>query len=524
MMAEAAQALAGPNLRDGVPLAELREHEPFSGQVEGEPVVLVRRQDEVYAVGGTCTHYGGPLGEGLVSGNLIRCPWHHACFDLRTGAAVAAPALNPLPRWRTEVRDGRVFVLDKQQDAPLDPHGRSLPGPESVVIVGAGAAGSAAAEMLRSEGYQGPVVLIDPDADAPYDRPNLSKDYLAGRAPEDWIPLRPQGFYAAHAIERKIAAVSAIDTTLRRVTLSDGSSQSYGALLLATGAAPIRLPLRGADLPNVHVLRSLGDCRALIQEAGTARRAVIAGASFIAMEAASALGARGLEVTVVAPEAVPFARTLGAELGAFLRSLHESNGVRFQLGRTLREIRPDRVVLDEGSEIEADLVLLGVGVRPVLQLAEAAGLNVDDGIVVDEYLQTSVPDVYAAGDVARYPDAASGQSIRIEHWVVAQRQGQTAARNLLGQRQAFASVPFFWTQQYDVSISYVGHASAWEEAVVKGDPSLRDCRVEYVTGGELLALATIGRDQESLRTEAELERRNRVRPSRAAAHVEGITQ
>jgi NADPH-dependent 2,4-dienoyl-CoA reductase/sulfur reductase-like enzyme len=349
--------------------------------------------------------------------------------------------------------------------------------------------------------------MVDPDADAPYDRPNLSKDYLAGSAPEDWIPLRPAGFYGDHGIERVVARVTAIDGARRTVALSDGRSLDYGALLLATGAAPIRLPIPGADRPHVHLLRSLADCRRLIASVESAGRVVIAGASFIGMEAAASLRARGLEVTVVAPDEVPFARTLGTELGGYLRSLHEEHGVRFALGRTLAEIRQSDVVLDDGTAIGADVVLLGVGVRPVVDLAKAAGLGADDGVPVDAFLETRVPGIYAAGDIARFPDARTGEAIRVEHWVVAQRLGQTAARNILGRREAFDFAPFFWTQQYDVRVSYVGHAAQWDRVEVSGEPAARDVAIAYARGGAVLAVATIGRDRESLRAEVALERR-----------------
>jgi NADPH-dependent 2,4-dienoyl-CoA reductase/sulfur reductase-like enzyme/nitrite reductase/ring-hydroxylating ferredoxin subunit len=498
--------LTGPDLCAGVSLDALVEGQPLLGHAGDDAVLMIRRGEDVFAIGATCTHYGAPLAEGIVTGDVIRCPWHHACFSLRSGEAVAAPALNPLPSWRTEIRDGRVFVGRKQESDALAFHGRVAAGPSSVVIVGAGAAGSAAAETLRREGYAGPVVLIDPDADAPYDRPNLSKDYLAGIAPEEWIPLRPQGFHAGHGIERVVAAVTAIDTEARTVLLSNGRTLAFGALLMATGAAAIRLPLPGADQPHVHVLRSLADCRALIRSAETARRVVIAGASFIGLEAAASLRARGLEVSVVAPEAVPFARSLGAELGARFRSLHEQHGVAFHLGRTLSAIRENSVVLDDGTVLDADVVLLGVGVRPVLELARQAGLAGDQGVQVNAFLETTMQGVYAAGDIALFPDAYTRELIRVEHWVVAQRQGQTAARNMLGRRERFEAVPFFWTQQYDLQLAYVGHATAWERVDIEGDLQGTDCSIRFIDNDRVAAVATIGRDRESLTAEIELER------------------
>ena len=494
------EELSGPELRSGVGLEELAEGRPLLGQVDGEAVVLVRRGEEVFAVGATCTHYGGPLGEGLVVGETVHCPWHHACFSLRTGEAVGAPALNPISCWSVEVRGDTVYVGDRQESAPLDDLGRRAEGPSSVVIVGAGAAGGAAAEMLRREGYSGPITLVEPDEIAPYDRPNLSKDYLAGSAPEEWIPLRPAGFYAEHGIERVAATAAALDTARRVVTLSTGAELEYGALLLATGATPVALQIQGAKRAHVHILRSLADSRGIIAGTEGAKRAVVIGSSFIGMEVAASLRARGLEVAVVSPEAVPFERTLGVELGEGLRRLHESHGVHFHLGRTAVEIGEHAVRLSDGTELEADLVVVGIGVRPNVALAEAAGLRVDNGVLVNEFLETSAPGVFAAGDIARWP-SASGAPIRVEHWVVAQRQGQAAARNILGRRQPFTDVPFFWTQQYDLGISYVGHAADWDAMEVDGDLEARDFAVRYLKNGKVLALATVGRDQESLEME-----------------------
>lgn len=526
-MANDRAASPGPDLERGVPLTDLPEGEPFQGHARGEAVLLVRRGEDVHAIGATCTHYGGPLAEGLVVGDTIRCPWHHACFSLRTGEALGASALDGLPYWTVEIRDGMVRVKDRQDHPPLSPRGRSADGPESVVIVGAGAAGSAAAEMLRREGYAGHITLVDPDAAAPYDRPNLSKDYLAGAAPEEWIPLRPLAFYELHGIERIRARAERLDPGARTLKLDDGRTLSFGALLLATGASPVRPRLEGGDLPHVYTLRSLDDCRAIIRAAEQGRRAVVLGAGFIGLEVAASLGQRGLEVTVVAPESVPFHRILGPELGAMMRAAHEANGVAFRLGRTAARITSDSVVLDDGDTLAADLVVIGVGVRPDVSLAEQAGLAVGDGVLVDERLETSAPGIYAAGDVASWPHAARGGRIRIEHWAVAQRQGQTAARNILGQAVRFDAVPFFWTRHWGVGISYVGHAPEWDEARIEGDPAAHDCAIHYIAGGRTLAVATVGRDRVGLVAGAAFEASHRARmtagPAFAAPGSDGGT-
>ena len=496
---------SGPDLLAGVRFAELVEGKPLVGHAGDDAVLLVRQGQEVFAVGATCTHYGGPLGDGAIAGDSVRCPWHHACFSLRTGEPERAPALNPIPCYEV-VRSGDLVRVGGKRAASTAPAGSaSLPG--AVLIIGAGAAGHAAAEMLRREGHQGTIVLVGADADAPYDRPNLSKDYLAGSAPEEWIPLRPPEFYAEHRIDLRVGTrVTAIDPRARTATLADGGQLSWDALLLATGAEPIALDAPGAERAQVFTLRSLADSRAIIARTQGAKRAVVVGASFIALEAAAALRARKLEVAVVAPESTPFARVLGPELGAFLRGLHEEHGVNFHLGQTVQAIGAEDVQLSGGSRLPADLVLAGIGVRPVLGLAEAAGLVVDRGVKVDAFLQTSATGVYAAGDATRYPDPISGHDVRIEHWAVAQRMGQTAARNILGQRRRFSAAPFFWSVHYDLTLSYVGHAERWERIDIHGKLADRDCTIAYRVGEKTLAVATIGRDRVSLAAELAFER------------------
>ena len=379
--------------------------------------------------------------------------------------------------------------------------------PQKIVIVGGGAAGFAAAEMLRRQRYQGSIVMLSDDDAPPVDRPNLSKDYLAGSAPEEWVPLREEGFYAEQAIDLRLkASVIGLDARVRELELGDGSKLAYDRLLLATGAEPVRLPIPGSSLPHVHTLRTLADSRAIIAQAATARSAVVMGASFIGLEVAAALRTRGIEVHVVAPEKRPMERVLGPQLGDFVRELHEQHGVIFHLGDTASAIDARQVTLNSGGTIAADLVVVGVGVRPRLALAEKAGLALDRGVMVDACLQTSVPGIYAAGDIARWPDPHSGEAIRVEHWVVAQRQGQTAARNMLGAQETFDAVPFFWSQHYDVPINYVGHAESWDDIAIDGDIAGRDCTLRYMRQGRVLAVASIYRDAESLAAEARMER------------------
>jgi NADPH-dependent 2,4-dienoyl-CoA reductase/sulfur reductase-like enzyme/nitrite reductase/ring-hydroxylating ferredoxin subunit len=498
--------LKGPDFVHGIAAAELQDGEMLLGHAAGEAVLLAKRGGEILAVSATCTHYGGPLAEGLIDGDTVRCPWHHACFDLRTGEAVSAPALKPVACWNVERRGERLFVIGKSK--PRVGSVRATPsGVSSIVIVGGGAAGHAAAEMLRREGYAGKLTMLSADTTSPCDRPNLSKDYLAGSAPEEWIPLRPPEFFEEHEIDLVLGArVTGIDVARKSVTVEAGTTCAYDALLLATGADPVKVAISGGDLPHVHYLRTLTDCRAIIADLGAARRAVVLGASFIGLEVAAALRARKIEVHVVAPEARPLERILGPEVGDFVRALHEEHGVVFHLGRTAKAIDARNVTLDSGAILPADVVVVGVGVRPALALAEAAGLTLDRGIVVNEYLETSAPGIFAAGDIARWPDPHTGDKIRVEHWVVAERHGQLAARNMLGQKLRCTLVPFFWSQHYDVSISYVGHAEKWDRIDVKGSVAKRDCTLEFRRGDEALAVVTLGRDLESLKAEVAIER------------------
>lgn len=499
-MGSSSTPLTGPDLDQGVPFDSLREGEPLLGHTGGEASLLVRLGDEVCAVGASCSHYGAPLAEGLVVDGTVRCPWHHACFDLRSGEAVGAPALSSLPLYDVR-REGNLVRIVGKKAPPAKP---AVPrtAPSSVVVLGAGPAGAACVETLRREGYDGPITLVG--TEGPVDRPNLSKDYLAGNAPEEWLPLRPESFYAEQKVDLRLGPPArSVDLAAKTVELGDGSRLAFGALVLATGAEPIRLAIPGAELPHVHVLRTLADTRAIVAALGTAKTGVVVGASFIGLEVAASLRARGLSVTVVAPDAVPLARVFGDEVGAFVRGVHEEKGEVFRLGKKPARIEPGRVVLDDGEALDADLVVLGVGVRPRTDLAAAAGLTVDRGVVVDAAMRTSHEAVWAVGDVARYPLA--GELVRIEHISVAERQGRTAALAMLGRTPRVVDVPFFWSAHHDVTLSYVGHAERFDRVVVSGSLDARDATVAYLDGDRVRAVLTIGRDAASLAAERAFE-------------------
>jgi NADPH-dependent 2,4-dienoyl-CoA reductase/sulfur reductase-like enzyme/nitrite reductase/ring-hydroxylating ferredoxin subunit len=503
--------LEKPDLTMGISPDAIPDGGKVVGVVGEEDVLLVRRGQHFFAIGAFCTHYHGPLADGLIVENQVRCPWHHACFDLNTGEALRAPALDAVSCWNVVTENDKVFVRAKKSPVADRSATKQL---SSIILVGGGAAGLAAAEMLRRKGYSGSLRIISADSAAPCDRPNLSKDFLAGNAPDEWIPLRPAEWYAEQNIELMLGVrVTELDTKAKTVRAQTGQTYEYDALLLATGAEPRQIAVEGADPSRVFYLRSFSDSKEIVRMAGSSSRVVVVGASFIGLEVAASLRARGLTVDVVAPGSVPMEKVIGSELGRFVQNLHEAHGVRFHLDRTVKRMDGMRITLSDGTKLEADFLVLGVGVSPSLDLAQRAGLAVDQGILVNEYLETSAPGVYAAGDAARWPDPHSGERIRVEHWVVAERQGQTAAKNMIGIRERFDAVPFFWSQHYDLSINYVGHAGKWDAIAVNGDPKQGDCSAAFTVAGKKAALVTIGRDLESLRAEVQMEAGSNDQPA-----------
>jgi NADPH-dependent 2,4-dienoyl-CoA reductase/sulfur reductase-like enzyme/nitrite reductase/ring-hydroxylating ferredoxin subunit len=496
----------GPDLAAGIALKDCTRDGTMAARVGDTPVLLSHIDGDYFAIGATCTHYGGALAQGLIGKLDVRCPLHHACFDLKTGAVLRAPALDPVDRWRVEVEGERLFVRERLPPAPAS--GSLPPEVKQVVIVGGGAAGLACAIELRKLGYQGAITILSEDEDAPYDRPNLSKDYLAGTAQEEWMPLRGADWYDEQRIDLRLGTrVEAIDLDRREVSWGSGERLQFDRLLLATGAEPKRLDNEAFPDERVLTLRSFADARAIIEHAKAGSRASILGSSFIGLEAAAALRQRGVEVTVISPETTPFERVFGRELGELLQKLHQDHGVRFRLGSVAARFENGELLLANGDRVPADFVLAGIGVAPRTTLAEAAGLTVANGVWVDEHMETSSPGTYAAGDIAAYPDPLTGERVRIEHWTVAERQGQVAAANMLGERRRFDSAPFFWTEQHGLTVRYVGHAGSWDEATPGGPVSADECVLRYRRDSAHLASATINRDRTNLEDEVELEAR-----------------
>jgi len=498
---------SGPELSRGIELSDVPDGGMLTAQVQGAPVVAVRRGEEVFVLAASCGHYGAPLWDGVFLGTELRCPWHHARFDVRTGEAVNPPSPRGIATWLVVREGSRVRTGARREPTAAKAAIRNTPS--SVLIVGAGAAGDSCAEQLRRRGYDGSITLVARDGEGwPIDRPNLSKDVLAGSAPDEWLPIRGGGYYEAQRIELVEGEVSSLDTGARVAHLAGGRTIPFGAALLATGASAIRLPIPGADLPHVHLLRTLPDMKGIISALRPGQKAVVIGASFIGLEVAASLRARQLEVTVIAPDTRPLERVLGPELGAFIQSLHEEKGVQFRLGRKPASITASTVTCDDGSTVPAELVVMGVGVRPNLSVAEKSGLKVDRGVLVDANLRTSAPGVWAAGDIARFP--RGDESRRIEHWVVAEQHGQVAARDMLGVGAPYGHVPFFWSQHYDVPINYTGHAEAWDKVQVAGSLNDRNALIAYWQKGRIVAVASIYRDRDSLLAEDALGRNDQA--------------
>lgn len=471
----------------------------------GEIDVLLTRVDgSFHAVGAYCSHYQAPLVDGVLSGNHVVCPWHNACFNIVTGEQQEPPGLDSLSCYQVKIEGENVIVSVTETSGFSTPSmSQSNPNVDgrTFVILGAGAAGAHAAETLREAGYQGRIVMVTSEDRLPYDRTWLSKDYFIGKVSRDQMPLRSAKFYQEHNIEVFLNKQAVrVDAVAKTITFQDDDSLSYDALLLATGGKPRQLSVPGADLQNVFTLRSFTDTDQILAAAEQASQAVVIGSSFIGMEAASSLTQRGLEVTVVSPESLPFKKILGEEIGRVFQQVHAENGVSFQLGMKVAQFEGDgkvaAVVLENGDRIATDLVVVGIGVQPATDFLEGVALHSDQSVPVDKYL-CAADGLYAAGDIARYLDWRTGVATRVEHWRVAAQQGRIAAHNMVGQPIEFRGVPVFWTMQFNFPLRYVGHAEQWDEMIVDGDLQKREFIAFYVKDNRVLAAATSQRDTET---------------------------
>jgi NADPH-dependent 2,4-dienoyl-CoA reductase/sulfur reductase-like enzyme/nitrite reductase/ring-hydroxylating ferredoxin subunit len=501
--------------------SELKDGEMKTFEVEGGQVLLVNSRGNFYAIGAKCTHYGAPLEQGALSEDRIVCPWHHAAFDFKTGLMKEPPALDHLATFKVKIENGKVIVvipekMESSRECCFNTKREMAIDSRCFAIVGAGSAATAAALTLRENGFQGRVLMLTHEDKLPYDRPELSKGYLEGESKEEWLPLRSKEFFNKHDIEvLRNEKVIGLNSENKIISLSSNEVINFDSLLLAPGSIPNRLDIPGADLDNIFTLRSRDDVEAIIKAAGKASRAVIIGASFIGLETAASLKKRGLEITIVAPEKVPFEKTLGNEVGNLFKELHEKNGVEFKLGNEAKAFegkgKVQGVVLKSGEKIPADFVLLGVGAKPATGFRNDLKLDSDGGIEVDEYFKVE-ENIFAAGDIARFPYWFTGEKVRIEHWRTAQQQGRTAALNMLGIRTPYKGVPYFWTKQYELNLRYVGFAASWDDIVIDGDIPSQDFIVFYVKDGKVLAAAGVNRDHDMAVIE-ELIRKNKMPPA-----------
>jgi NADPH-dependent 2,4-dienoyl-CoA reductase/sulfur reductase-like enzyme/nitrite reductase/ring-hydroxylating ferredoxin subunit len=476
---------------DDFPESGLREVE-----VAGRKILLVRRGDKITAIDGLCPHAGAPLAEGVLDGDVVICPWHKAAFSVEDGRCVAPPALDGLARFEIDVVDGDIRLLD---DGKCPGFATRAADPRCFAIIGGGAAGFSAAQGLRVAGFGGRVVLIDDGDELPFDRTMLSKANMAEGEGGETSPLKDAAFYERHEIERLHGRVVGLDPAARRIDFADGKTMIYDQALVATGGTPKDVSMPGAGLDGVFSLRGARDAARIVDAAAAANTCVVIGTGFIGMEVAAGLRQRGLDVTVVGPEAAPFEGQLGAEIGNVYRRIHEENGVKFRLGEKVEALfgegRVRGVRLASGEEVPADFVVAGLGVVPVTAFVKDVARRDDQGLTVDAQLKVA-DGLYAAGDIAAFPLRGDGERVRVEHWRVAEQQGRVAALNMLSGAVVFDAVPVFWTTQYKQRLDYVGHASGDDDVVVRGDLVTRTFIAYYVRNGVVAAAAGMNCDRD----------------------------
>ena len=468
-------------------------------EIDGQKLLLARSGGEIRAFDGSCPHAGAPLAEGVRCGDHVICPWHKASFDLRDGALVEPPSVDPLHRYPVRIEAGRILV--SLQPIPTSER-QTVPDERRFVILGAGAAGQSAAQTLRAEGFGGRLVMVSHEAELPYDRTLLSKYKLSGEPGAEKSPLQDADFYTRHRIERLRREIAAVDAASATVRFTDGSTLTYDAALLATGGTPKAPKLPGADLGGVFLLRTAAHADAILAAAEKARHVVVVGGGFIGMEVAASLRERGLDVTVVMPESAPFEGPLGPMIGAVFARLHQKQGVVLRTGETVAGFEGDGAVsgvrLASGERLPTDLVVIGGGIRPATDILSGVALREDGGVPVDRHLRAA-ESLFAAGDVAAFPLYGDGAPVRVEHWRMAQQQGRVAALNMLGHATAFEPVPYFWTIHFLKRLDYVGYAPDWDDIVVDGDLQTPEFIALYIKARRVKAVIGWDRDQDMAR-------------------------
>ncbi len=484
---------------------DLKNGEMRSFKLDDEHnVLLCRINDKFSALGATCTHYGAPLEKGLLKGDTIICPWHHARFDAKNGDLLEPPAMDALPVFELKIEGEsiRINVPDEIPGSRRPDMSKedSKADKRTFVILGAGASAYFAAQAMRENGFQGKIIMVTRENRKPYDRPNLSKDYLAGSAEPEWMPLRADEFFDEYGIEiKESVSIEGVDFKEKLVSLGNNDNLKYDKLLIATGGIPNQLNVKGSDLKNIFYLRSFDDADHIIASIKNSKNAVVVGASFISMETAHSLIDRKIDVTVIAHGEVPFERNFGKEIGKLFKKEHEKNGVVFKLKANIKEFRGtgnvESVLLESGEEIKTDIVVIGIGVKPATDFLDHAELMEDKSLKTDNFMKVR-EDVYASGDIASFPDFRTGNNIRIEHWRLAQQLGRTAGANMAGKEREFRDVPFFWTVQAGLTLRYVGFVKNWDEIIIDGNIANKKFIAYYIKNNVVMAAAGINRDKE----------------------------
>ena len=471
---------------------------------EKNKILLTKVDNKIFAVGASCTHYGAPLEDGVLFNGKIICPWHHACFSAKNGDLIEPPALNSLPNYSVKIENENIIVMLPEEIESSRTPSMSKRDNENLntnVIIGGGAAGNAAAQSMREAGFTGGITIITQENRSPYDRPNLSKDYLAGEAEKEWMPLRPKEFYDEYDInimyQKKVVG---INNERKVVILEKDEEVSFEKLLIATGGVPIKLDVPGANLSNIFYLRSHDNSDEIIEGANNKSKIVIIGSSFIALESASSLKKRlNSDITVISHAEIPFKNILGDEIGKMIQSTHEKNGIKFKLNSTVKKFegktKVEKIILESGEIIETDLVIIGIGVKPETSFLRDFKLENDGSILVNKYFEVE-ENMYAAGDMVTFHNSTENSKMRIEHWRTAEQHGRIAGFNMAGRKAEYTSVPFFWTQQDGINLNYVGHATKWDDIITWGNVDSKDFISFYFNDNKLLAAVAMNHDKE----------------------------
>lgn len=470
-------------------------------------VLLSNVEGEVYAIENKCSHYGAPLSDGALCAHRVRCPWHHACFDVRTGEQIEAPGIDGVAKFDVKIDGDDIFLSDEPVKtntpdfpAPVNEHETPPDNRYDYLIVGGGAAAAYAVEAIRAEDKEGTILMLSRDRLPPYDRTKVSKNFMQENAASETLPLRSAEFYhKLNVYFRAGTQVQKLDLKAKSARLSDGTTVNYDKVLMATGGRPNTLDVPGADLDGVHTVRKPKDARLAREQVEEGTKVVIIGGSFIGLETAMSLGKRGGDITVVTPETTLFEKAFGAEVGDYIQRLHEEAGVKFELGRKCKAIngkdRATGVLLDNGTELPAETVIVGIGVTPVTDYISGIAFQDDHSVAVDGHLAVHAADAYAAGDIATYPDREG--MLRIEHWKVAGQQGRIAGRNMAGKKEPYQMVPYFWTNQQGTNFRYVGHGTDYDRIVYDGRVGQGPFLAFYIKDEHVQACLGVKRDADA---------------------------